>query len=174
MASITIRYKDQDGHEIKDLEGERLVLGRSSDCDISLASERISRQHCVLIREGETWYVEDLGSANGTRVGNERIEQRRALGERDRIKLGNVRLTFHYRERRPDKGIDLSADELAGDGEGSVPTRERGADDPPEAMSCSRCTAWISIAHRLPGEAMDCPRCGQRNVVPQLVAAGET
>ncbi len=168
MANITIRYKDRDGYTIEELNQDRIILGRASECDLPLASDQISRQHCVLTRNDDSWSIEDLNSANGTFVDGQRIRDPAPLKERSRIKIGNVRITFHYKERRQHQnGIELDPDELGVD---AAPQRSQGADDPPEAIPCSACTAWFSIAHRLPGEKMPCPCCGHRNVVPRLLA----
>jgi hypothetical protein len=44
------------------------IIGRSSDADLALADERVSRRHAMLrVREGQLW-LEDLGSRNGTYV----------------------------------------------------------------------------------------------------------
>lgn len=166
MAYLTIRVKGEDGFTQHDLDGERVVVGRTEDCDVTIAHDSISRQHCAFVREGGTWYVEDLGSSNGTRVDGEKIQGRVALGERTIVKPGKARLTFHAGERkRRDEG-PIAVD--AGDG-GTAPTRERGIDDPPEATRCDHCGAWLSIAHRLPGESMTCAACGRPLSVPQLV-----
>ena len=172
MANITIRYKDKDGYTIKKLGQDRVTLGRASDCDLPLASDQISRQHCVLTRSEDIWSIEDLASANGTFVDGQRIQGSTPLKERSRIKIGNIRITFHYKERRQAKnGIELDPDELGAD---AAPQRNLGQDDPPEAMPCSACPAWFSIAHRLPGEKMPCPCCGHRNVVPRLLVPAST
>jgi transcriptional regulator with PAS, ATPase and Fis domain len=52
------------------LVGADLVIGRERDCDVSLAHEALSRRHAIL-RLGPPMTVQDLGSTNGTRVGNE-------------------------------------------------------------------------------------------------------
>jgi predicted Ser/Thr protein kinase len=51
-----------------DLQGPRVVLGRSKECDIEVFDSRVSRQHCVITLDGATAHVKDLGSANGTRL----------------------------------------------------------------------------------------------------------
>lgn len=169
MAYLTVRSKGEKAHSYFDLERERVVLGRQEDCEFHCDDKQLSRRHCMFVREDGTWYIEDLGSANGTRVNAETISGRRQLDERDVVKVGSRRLTFH-RGRRKDrvrKPIDLGADALAGGG--TVPTREVEINDPPEAVPCDHCPAWFSVAHRLPGDRMDCPQCGKASIVPSLV-----
>jgi pSer/pThr/pTyr-binding forkhead associated (FHA) protein len=50
-----------------------MVVGRASDCDICIASEEISRRHARLQLVPEGLMVEDMGSANGTYVNDQRV-----------------------------------------------------------------------------------------------------
>lgn len=70
------------------------VLGRLPECDISLDDPSVSRRHARVGRQDGVWFVEDLGSTNGTRVG-ERAVSRGELTDGDELRLGNVRLVFH-------------------------------------------------------------------------------
>jgi hypothetical protein len=74
----------------------RVVLGRSRECDISLADSNVSRRHAELVQEGETYWVGDLGSTNGTELNGERID-RAKLADGDRITLGSTDVLFGRR-----------------------------------------------------------------------------
>jgi len=58
---------------------ERLVLGRAPSCDVVLTGRHVSRAHAALVRRPDGWWVEDLGSRNGTFCGGERLSQRRLV-----------------------------------------------------------------------------------------------
>ncbi len=75
------------------LAGDRMVLGRSRQCDVVLDDPNVSRQHAEVRREGEDWVVADLGSTNGIRVNGQRVETA-ALEPGDEVTLGLVRLSF--------------------------------------------------------------------------------
>jgi hypothetical protein len=66
----------EDGREQR-VEGERFVIGRGRGCDLVVDSAKVSREHAAVVRDGEGWALEDLGSANGTWVRGERIARRR-------------------------------------------------------------------------------------------------
>jgi pSer/pThr/pTyr-binding forkhead associated (FHA) protein len=54
-------------------EGERLVVGRQAGCEIIIDARKVSREHAAFIFRNGRWYVEDLGSANGTRINGSRL-----------------------------------------------------------------------------------------------------
>ena len=173
MAYLTVRNKGDDGHTYFELDPQagRIVIGRSDEADLTIDSDRISRQHCAIWFEDGGWWVEDLESANGTRVNADKLTAKAQLSERDVVKAGNFRGTFHDGER-PKKKKRKPEGEIAIDGDalgGTAPTRERGIDDPADAAPCEHCHAWISIAHRIPGDQLTCPACGKSTTVPQLV-----
>jgi len=51
------------------------VIGRREDCDLRIALGEISRKHCKLTQQDDTFRVEDLGSSNGTYVNGRRIRE---------------------------------------------------------------------------------------------------
>lgn len=55
------------------LKKERVLIGRSSECDVRLASADVSAKHCELRYIGNRWRVIDLESRNGTWVNNDRV-----------------------------------------------------------------------------------------------------
>ena len=70
------------------------ILGRDPDVEILLDSPGVSRRHALLtISEGSAT-IEDLGSKNGTFVGDNRVNGSRSLGDGDTITVGSVKLTL--------------------------------------------------------------------------------
>ncbi|MDH3253692.1 MAG: SpoIIE family protein phosphatase [Acidobacteriota bacterium] len=72
---------------------EKLVIGRSSDCDLILDDRYLSRRHARILRRGEAWLVEDLGSRNGTLLNGRRIEEPSPLTRHDIVQLSASVLT---------------------------------------------------------------------------------
>jgi serine/threonine protein kinase len=63
--------------QVFNLQKDVCVVGRQASADILIKHQRVSRMHARLIRQGETYTIEDLGSANGTSVDG------RLLGEHE-------------------------------------------------------------------------------------------
>jgi hypothetical protein len=71
------------------LRGSRVSVGRLRSCDLALPDSTVSREHAAIVRRGDTWWVVDLGSTNGTRVnGVQAAEQPIDIG--DRIEFGDA------------------------------------------------------------------------------------
>jgi DNA-binding NtrC family response regulator/pSer/pThr/pTyr-binding forkhead associated (FHA) protein len=67
-------------------------IGRSEACDVRVADASISRKHAVLHVSGAGLEIEDLGSANGTRVreGLLKAGARRAIAEGEVVEIGDA------------------------------------------------------------------------------------
>jgi hypothetical protein len=78
------------------VDRERMSIGRRPDAEVFLDDVTVSRDHALLIRRGEQWYLDDCGSLNGTYVNRSRIESQR-LQEGDEVQIGKYKLTFHAR-----------------------------------------------------------------------------
>jgi diguanylate cyclase (GGDEF)-like protein len=75
------------------LTGGTITIGRSSSSDIPLDQDSVSRAHARIMRRGDFYVVSDLGSTNGTFVGDEVIKER-ALKNGDRIRIGRTIIKF--------------------------------------------------------------------------------
>jgi hypothetical protein len=61
------------------VDRDRFVVGRGGHCDLIIDSAKISREHALFVRDAEGWWVEDLGSSNGTWYRGERVKRRRVV-----------------------------------------------------------------------------------------------
>ena len=70
------------------------VLGRDPDLELFVDAPGVSRRHALIRITADGATVEDLGSKNGTFVGDHRLEAPRPLAHGDTIRLGTTELTF--------------------------------------------------------------------------------
>jgi Protein of unknown function (DUF3662)/Inner membrane component of T3SS, cytoplasmic domain len=75
------------------LREDRVIVGRSRECDLVLSDANVSRRHAELRRADSGWEIVDLGSTNGLKVNGRRTE-RALLEHGDRITIGLTSLTF--------------------------------------------------------------------------------
>lgn len=82
-------------NQIYQLEKALVNIGRDLANDIAIRDGQVSRYHLRLTLQEQDYYVEDLGSTNGTRVNGQQISQRTRLNDGDIITLGDsILLTY--------------------------------------------------------------------------------
>jgi hypothetical protein len=84
--SLVIRHTGQ----VFSLGQAPVTIGRLSDNTIVLADPQVSRHHATITWQAGAFVIQDLGSANGTYVNNQRIASPRALRDGDAIQTGNT------------------------------------------------------------------------------------
>jgi pSer/pThr/pTyr-binding forkhead associated (FHA) protein len=78
-----------------DVTESAVTVGRRESCDIQVDNPEVSRQHAYITWNGTRYVVEDLDSANGTFVNEERISGPHILENGDLLRLGQqVELAF--------------------------------------------------------------------------------
>ena len=69
---------------------EEMTIGRAAGCAVSIEDPLISQLHARIFRRDGQYFVEDLGSTNGTFVNRKRIGGPVALRPKDRIQIGDT------------------------------------------------------------------------------------
>lgn len=69
-------------------------IGRGTHCNICLNDPEISKEHAVIGKLGNAYYIKDLGSKNGTFVDGEKIENSFTLASGNVLKLGTKEFVF--------------------------------------------------------------------------------
>lgn len=89
--------------------GELIEIGRAQDCGLSLVDMHVSSRHARLSREGSSYVLEDIGSANGTRINQRPLKPQAVLADGDKIFVGKSVIRFTMAD-----AVDLKFhDELA-------------------------------------------------------------
>ena len=105
-----------------------LTIGRSNECDLCIPSDEISRHHAKLQLVPEGVVVEDMGSANGTFVNDQRVHAPTLLKGGDELRLDTVRFLL-----------------MATGMEAHAPAAQRNEIVAPAAQKKSASTVWIII-----------------------------
>ena len=111
-------------------QGE-VSIGREAGNDVVIPGATVSRNHAKLSVVGGVWYIEDLGSANGTFVDGVRIQGRVRIGLGAHVVIGEVPLDLSEGQvvanaAAANRGIRLRADAVRFD----VPNFRRGVSEP--------------------------------------------
>jgi hypothetical protein len=69
---------------------EEVTLGRAAGCQVPLDDGYASQVHARVFHRDGQWYVEDLGSTNGTYLNRRRVAGPMVMKRRDRIQIGNT------------------------------------------------------------------------------------
>lgn len=80
--------------EALSFEGGEVRLGRTADNDLVIRDPSSSRSHARVYEEGGRYFVEDLRSANGTKLNGRALKMPAELKNGDRILIGDVTLEF--------------------------------------------------------------------------------
>jgi len=67
-----------------------ILIGRGTDAAIRLDDDYVSTRHARIAASGDQWFVEDLGSTNGTYIGSVRITQPTTLTLGTQVRIGKT------------------------------------------------------------------------------------
>lgn len=73
-----------------DLAHAPILIGRGTDAAIRLDDDYVSTRHARIAAADDQWFVEDLGSTNGTYIGNVRITQPTTLTLGTQVRIGKT------------------------------------------------------------------------------------
>jgi hypothetical protein len=72
------------------LERAPILIGRGTDAAIRLDDDYVSTRHARIAASGDQWFVEDLGSTNGTYIGTVRITQPTTITLGTQVRIGKT------------------------------------------------------------------------------------
>jgi pSer/pThr/pTyr-binding forkhead associated (FHA) protein len=67
-----------------------MVIGRSPECELLVDDTYASQQHARIFGKNGSWYVEDLGSTNGTYVNDQKLASPAMIQPGDRVRVGTT------------------------------------------------------------------------------------
>lgn len=90
---LTLQSPD-DVPDVRHFKQANIVIGRDQDCEVTLYDETVSSRHAQLIFHHGQWWLEDLGSKNGTILNQERLIIPTVVVTGDEIGCGQIKLIF--------------------------------------------------------------------------------
>lgn len=69
-----------------------IMLGRAQECTLVLEDDYASGKHARLFPQGSRWFIEDLGSTNGTWLGEEQLTRASTVEPGEKIRIGKTAL----------------------------------------------------------------------------------
>jgi two-component system, NtrC family, response regulator HydG len=94
LAYLVIREGSKWSDVFRLIPGQNVTIGRAPTNRIALKDERCSRFHAEVFSAGEQWMLRDLGSRNGTMIGERLVHGENLLTPGDVIRIGNSQLAF--------------------------------------------------------------------------------
>jgi pSer/pThr/pTyr-binding forkhead associated (FHA) protein len=173
--NATPRLIIDDGSEYP-LAGTQLI-GRGDDCDIRLASDKVSRQHARITLTDDGPVIEDLGSANGTRLNGMRLTESAALMHGDTVTIDRftLRVQLAGASAQPDDATVLADEEDATVIAGDEPPLAAAAPEEAPAADSPLPGSWVesgigeSTEFFSAGEAADTVSLARHGDLPHLL-----
>lgn len=97
MPRLIVRATPRHGDSVVELSRLRTTIGRSARNDLCVEDPFASRLHAELRRRGDSFWISDLGSANGTIVNGTRLAAPVLLHDRDLIRIGETEIEYSER-----------------------------------------------------------------------------
>lgn len=141
MARYRLRFLLQEF----DLPRGATILGRSSDCHVTIEDPLVSRHHARIVLEGDRAVVYDLNSRNGVKVNGSSVKEPVELKDGDRLRIGTQELVFCRVEAAPNASAKTTG----------------------FLRHCARCRMPY------PQEAGACPSCGATEALDEETLSGQ-
>jgi pSer/pThr/pTyr-binding forkhead associated (FHA) protein len=111
MAKIIVKIQDKTLREVILHKDSVTTIGREHSNDICLENLAVSRFHAKIYRQDWTFYIEDLGSTNGTALNDKMVKWKAGLRKNDKITIAKYTLVFiddraDYEDVKTDKEDD--------------------------------------------------------------------
>lgn len=125
--------------------GVTYIIGRGTGCDIQLPDISVSRRHAQLWSEDDEYFIEDLGSTNGTYVNGELVSRRKLRGG-DKVRVGRLHVEFQIRDDESGSETLAPSDTVVLEGE--IAELVRQVNDPDVAKRIAGLQSFLTRSKR--------------------------
>ncbi|HEY3475688.1 MAG TPA: FHA domain-containing protein [Anaerolineales bacterium] len=87
--TLTVQI-DEDKQSVRQFSEPQIMIGRDTNCDLSIMDEAMSAHHARLTHHHGQWWLEDLNSTNGTFLNREKLTTPAVVITGDHFKCGNT------------------------------------------------------------------------------------
>jgi pSer/pThr/pTyr-binding forkhead associated (FHA) protein len=87
--TLTVQI-NQDQQNVRQFSQPQVMIGRDTNCDLSIMDEALSAHHARLTHHHGQWWLEDLNSTNGTFLNREKLTTPAVVITGDHFKCGNT------------------------------------------------------------------------------------
>ena len=94
MAELIVKYPDRAAEHFQ-ISRLRITIGRSARNDLCIPDPFASRVHAEVRTEGDEYFLQDLGSANGTLYNGSVVDSTITLSRGGRIQIGETEIIFN-------------------------------------------------------------------------------
>jgi phosphoserine phosphatase RsbU/P len=109
MPQLIVKYSDRPADKFV-ISRLRTTIGRSARSDICIPDAFASRLHAEIRQEGDAYWLQDLGSANGTRYNNANVSMPLPLTSGGEIQIGETVIIFEDDRQKANLNATLIAD----------------------------------------------------------------
>lgn len=97
--AITLHVKIEHGDDsVRRFIQPEIMVGRDPNCDLAIMDEALSAHHARLAHHHGQWWLEDLGSTNGTFLNREKLTTPAVVITGDKFKCGNTVFGIHVED----------------------------------------------------------------------------
>lgn len=115
MASLIVTEDGQD--KVFELALESTLIGRRPESSVQIVNGTVSGRHAQIVKDGDSYFLQDLESRNGTFLNGERVTLRIKLNHADAIRFGQAEVRFEDPSSRPVSHAAPAAPSLGGGGQ---------------------------------------------------------
>ena len=144
---------------------DEITIGRKEGNTIRLTERNVSRKHARLLKQNGSVFIEDISSYNGIKLNGDRVDGRAAVGEGDRIQIGDYQLALKL-DRAAVNGNG------AANGHAATATDARSTTAPSMPVVEEKTTPYMKDGG-VPTQLIEAPTV-QNNVVPTHKGAEST
>ncbi|HJT78468.1 MAG TPA: SpoIIE family protein phosphatase, partial [Gemmataceae bacterium] len=150
MAQLQVVRGQNPGQRIV-LDADKVCLGRDPECQVVIPITSVSRRHAQIVLAGGRYFIEDLGSRNGTFVNSQQVTARTPLKNKDAIRICDFQVVFHEAyPPLPDELIKPPEEEEEPQGSTTVEaTLSHSSHLLLETQPAEKLKAWLEISNNL-------------------------